>query len=394
MSLPEALERAAQALPDQADAIRPANGDPDQLLSTLDDAGSAAVLQWLLANEPDAGEELLAAWCEDERGIARVKQVDLAGLPKAGKKIVRRAHHRLRTRGVDVSRAKSAEPVVAKLSDVDDELEGAYMTPVDPRGSQLIFIVEANPGGGARLFQVQLDERRGLVEFDVYTTGRSRTRSFLRKLTDATPSGASGAVEVDASIARGVIARIAAAHPADRPFPRAFSEWRRKLETGAGDTAPGEAAREMLGDAADDAPLERVAARVEQTEVGPWPPGTQRLTEVSASLGAAVDAVIEMHGEARERALEAAVDEATRALFDGAHARHTAARFEASAYVSALSGREDEARDCLAAAVAFGEGDAAHNPIARKMTELFTASILKRAEIKDPEASDSGADES
>ena len=36
VGLPEALERAASALEADADAIRPANGDPFQLLGLLD----------------------------------------------------------------------------------------------------------------------------------------------------------------------------------------------------------------------------------------------------------------------------------------------------------------------------------------------------------------------
>ena len=151
MSFPEALERAAEALPELADEIRPANGDAFQLLSTLDDVGSRAVLGWLLAHEPAAGEELLGAWCEDDRGVSRVQAMDVSALPKAGKKVLRRALHRLRTIGVDLAASKPVEPVVSKLSVVEDEIEGAYMTSLDPGGAVLLFLVEANPAGGARL---------------------------------------------------------------------------------------------------------------------------------------------------------------------------------------------------------------------------------------------------
>ena len=78
MSLPEALERAAMALTKDADSIRPANGDPHQLLSTLDSAGAVRVLNWMLVNEPDAGEELVVGWCEDERGIEPLQAVRLS----------------------------------------------------------------------------------------------------------------------------------------------------------------------------------------------------------------------------------------------------------------------------------------------------------------------------
>ena len=42
IGLPEALERAAAALPGDADEIRPANGDPFALLSLLD-AGASRI---------------------------------------------------------------------------------------------------------------------------------------------------------------------------------------------------------------------------------------------------------------------------------------------------------------------------------------------------------------
>ena len=67
MSLADALERAAGALPAQADAIRPANGDAHRLLESTDPAGAAAVLAWLLDQESAESHELLEVWRECER---------------------------------------------------------------------------------------------------------------------------------------------------------------------------------------------------------------------------------------------------------------------------------------------------------------------------------------
>ena len=391
MSLPEALERAAEALPEQADLIRPSNGDPVQLLSTLDETGSQSVLAWLLANEPEAGEELMLEWCEDDRGIERVQSIDLAALPKPGKKLLRKALHRLRTSGVEVAAPKvTSQPATSRLSDVSDEIAGAYLTTVDPRGSVLLFLVEANPSGGARLFQISLDEMRGVVEFDVYATGRSKTRSFLRKLTDPSAAGASGAVQVDSAFARGLIGRIAAIHPKSRPFPRAFSEWRRKLEAGGSDVGPAERVKEALAGAEAD-PSEgvaRVAERVGAREIGPWPPTASRLSAVSESLGATVDEIVSMTGDARKDALDQAVRDATESLFEEDHPNHTAARFELSAYVAQVAGKNETAADLLAAAQSFRNGDVGSNPIALAMTEAFTASILKRVEDAPADAID------
>jgi hypothetical protein len=383
MSLPEALERAAVELPDQADLIRPANGDPIQLLSTLDESGCESVLGWLLVNEPDAGEELMLDWCEDDRGIERVQSIDLGSLPKSGKKLLRKALHRMRTSGIDVATKSAPAASSSKtLTDVSDEIAGAYLTSVDPRGSVLLFIVEANPSGGARLFQAALDELRGIVEFDVYATGRSKTRKFLRKLTDPSATGASGAVQVDPAFARSLIVRIAGIHPTSRPFPRAFSEWRRKLESGASDRSFADQVGAVVTgtDVAASEAIERVAARIRAREIGPWPPTAGQLTAVSKSLGTAIDAVIEMSGDARDTALNEAVGAATVLLFEGGHPGHTGARFELSAYVAHVDGKNEEAADLLAAAQSMGGDDIGQNPIARAMTEAFTESVLKRVD--------------
>ena len=386
MSLPEALERAAEALPHSADAIRPANGDPTSLLATLDDDACGEVLAWLLSEAPEDGEELLAAWCEDDEGAKRVQQVDPASLPKAGRKLLRRAIHRLRTSGVEVKAEPPAEAVVSRLSVVGDEIDGAYLTPIDPRGNVLLFLVEASPRGGARLFQILLDEQRGVVGFDAYSTGRSKTRSFLRKLTERSPAGRQGAVEVDGSVARALFQRIASAHPQDRPFPQAFSEWRRKVEEGAGSAQPGEAAREMLGSASAPDALERVADRVRKGDLGPWPPASHALTEVSSTLNRAMDDVVELEAGEREAARNTALAAAVASLFDAVHAANTADRFEVNAYVSALCGREDEARDQLAVAAAFREGEPAGNPVATALAEAVFAQTLERGAAGEPDA--------
>ena len=65
MSLAAVLEEAASALPEYADAIRPANGDPFQLLKGLGPDGAASVLSWLLLHAPDTAGELANDWAEE-----------------------------------------------------------------------------------------------------------------------------------------------------------------------------------------------------------------------------------------------------------------------------------------------------------------------------------------
>ena len=95
MSLPEALEAAASALTGDADAIRPANGDPVRLLSLLDPAAAARVLGWILAQRPAAGAELADAWLVEPAGEEILLSIDEGSLPKAGRKVLRRVRHHL-----------------------------------------------------------------------------------------------------------------------------------------------------------------------------------------------------------------------------------------------------------------------------------------------------------
>ena len=387
MSLPEALERAATALAEDADLIRPANGDPHQLLSTLDAAAAVRVLSWLLVNEPEDGEELVTGWCEDDRGVVPLQALDPKALPKAGRKVLKKALHRMRTSGIEVAETRAADPVVSRLSSVSDEIGGTFLTAVDPRGSYLVFMVEANPTGGARLFQVLLDEVRGVVEFDVYATNRSKVRGFLRKLCQ---SKSTGAVEVDSDIVRALIRRISAIHPADRPLPRGFSEWRLKLEQGASESTPAERVLSEAGAQCDPAPLsaedqsaalDRVAAQVRDSSLGPWPPPTTQLTQISEKLDKEIDSVLEAEGDARATALEAAIALATAEMFSGDHGSQTATRLEMSAYVAWKGESANEARDFLVAAGVFRAGESNQpNSVARAMLEICSASVLKRAE--------------
>ncbi|HEY8153469.1 MAG TPA: hypothetical protein VII72_05005, partial [Myxococcota bacterium] len=249
VGLPEALERAATALPGDADGIRPANGDPAALLRALDAEAAARVLGWLLANEPEAGAELADTWAEDpDAASGPLPRLQAGALPKVGRKALSRARHRLRSRGIEIPEAQPAA-VVAKLPPIEEELRAAFVSAVDPRGTRLAYLVESNPAGGVRLFELVLDEERGVLEFEAYATGRSKARQFLRDLRarERFP-----AVEAPADAVRALVQRIAEGQPASRPHPRGFIEFRAQVaEPAAGARTPGELAREALGVGAD-----------------------------------------------------------------------------------------------------------------------------------------------
>lgn len=370
MSLAQALEQAASALAADADSIRPANGDPIQLLELLDSAAAVRVLTWLLTHEVEAGEELAVGWSDEETGLDLLAAVEEGALPKAGKKVFRRLRHRLRSRGVEFGDGEAPQPVVGRLPEIRDRIDLAYVGALDPRGSQLVYLVEGKAGGGARLFEIVLDELRGVVRFEIYSASRSKLRRFTRELED---SSSMTAAEADSAAVRALVSRIAAGHPSDRPFPSSFSEWRVRLSEGCEEgRTPGQIAREALAGSLPENALESIADEIRQGQLDAWPGDAGAMEAVGKQLQETTGGVAGATEEDRDAAFSAA----SRELFDERFAAKTGARFEESAFVAWKSGREDAARARLAAADAFRAEAPGDNPVARALVEVYFSSLL------------------
>ena len=382
VGLPEALERAATALPGDADAIRPANGDPAALLRALDAEAAVRVLGWLLTFEPEAGAELADTWAEDpEAASGPLPRLQGDVLPKAGRKALSRARHRLRSRGIEVPDAQPAA-VVAKLPPIEEELQAAFVSAVDPRGTRLAYLVESNPAGGVRLFELVLDEERGIVEFEVYATGRSKARQFLRDLRarERFP-----AVEAPAEAVRALVKQVAEGQPASRPLPRGFIEFRAHVaEPKPGAQTPGALAREALGAALDAQALTRATELVRRHEIGPWPTATPVLEKVAERIGELAKSPLVLSPAARREQAQSLLAEALGEVFADPVGAYTTQRFEESAYVLWKTGREEDARACLAAAKAFRAGPVTENPVARALLEVVLAPVLAGLEEPAP----------
>ena len=374
IGLPEALERAASALPRVADTIRPANGDPGQLARGLGAEDAVSVLTWLLENEPAAGEELALAWGEDAATADPVLGLTPEALPKIARKSLRRVLHRLRSRGVAVPEAPPVA-TVAKLDPLDEAIDEARVTAFDPHGVRIAYLASDRAGGGVRLFELALDEARGVLEFDVFEAGRSRARRFLKsaETRDHWPAVSAPSVSV-----RALIARAAARQAADRSAPRGFNEWRSRLcEAPAGTRTPGELAREALGAGAVDRAL--VSGWVRDGALGPWPPPIERVQPLIERLDELSKGVVIVSGPARREQVDRAVDDALAAIYPPDERDRIANLFEETAYVWWQIGRESDARQALAAAADFRTCEPRANPVARAMIERLLSPALLRA---------------
>ncbi len=382
MTLPEALEAAAGKMTSQADAIRSANGDPHGLLDSLTPKAAAKVLRWLLENAEDAADELAVAWSEVENGARVIQSVDQAELPKAGRKVLRRTLHRLRGRGLEVA-AEATTPVVARITTVEEDVSLALLSAIDPSGARAVTVVEANPSGGARLFELIVDDGRGVLECEVFSTSRGKARRYVKEIADRERFPA---ISAPPESVHALLARVVAHQLPNRPAPRSFGEWRARLTTAeTGTRTPGELARDALGIDGDAEQTNRVVELVRNQELGPWPPERDRLAETAATLEKALEARIVVSGARRAEQVDEALAEAGRAIFDSAHAAVTRTRLEEMAYVWWKTDREADARACLAAAAGFEDDSAGEHPMAKAILEVLLAPLLqKHAQEEEP----------
>lgn len=396
MSLPEALERAADAIPAAADAIRDANGDPYSLLDQLGAAEATQLAAWMLTNEPGDADELLGAYAEHEKGTAAVVGVDAAALPKPGRKLLRRTLHALRSRGVEVPAAEAPQARVARLPQIEKAIEGAFTLPLDPRGSRAVLLIDPQTGNQSKVYEVVVDDLRGVVDFASYEANRSRVRAFIKQLARRTRGAA---IPIEADEARSLIARAAGRQSADRPAPKAFNDHRSRLglESATGRT-PGDRARDALGD--DEATrerLDRVGELVRIGRVGPWPPELEALRELAEGFKESVEGKVIVSGATQRERIESAIGDCAKQIYDEGFAAITAERFRESAFLFWQNDEADDARACLAAARRFEETPADENPVARTLTELLlgpAVSALEAPEGETPDSNEAGdADE-
>jgi len=363
VSLADALERAASALPRAADAIRPANGDPDRLLDALDAERAASVLRWLLSQDLGAAGELAAAWAERDEGAPVFASLDDSQLGKPARKVLRRARHRLRSRGLAVAEPAPSARVARLPGAAEEPVETALVSSIDPSGARIVTLIEPHPGGGARLFQAVIDLRRGVLECRVFATTRGKARRFAREATGREPFPATA---VPAGAARALLARAAARQAPDRPLPRGFSEWRSHLA--AEGATPGDLVREALG---SDAPPRRAAELVRAGGIGPWLPAGEALQGVAEKLQDVQKGKIIVSGGRKRDQVEEILAEARATLFGPEETGRAAEWLAETAYLLWQAGREDDARACLAAAGQQEE-------VQRALLETALAPVLAR----------------
>ncbi len=393
MSLPESLERAASELGGLADQIRPANGDPHRLLEELNAEQAGELLAWILQEEPAAAEELILAWGEVDDGAAVLLTVPDEGIAKAGRKLLRKARHRLRSQGIDVAAPERPLKSTRRVSSANDRWQVAHVSTPDFRGARVGYLVDSHPAGGARLFEVRFDETRGILDFKLYNAGRSKVRGFLRSLTEGTGQRL---FEVGRDPLRALVRRASLAQPIDRPLPTSFVEWRSRLfsEDLDHEQTPGDLVRAALGYVSDEASdstgssdgLETTLTEIREGRLGPWPPKTAWVSEWMTKGRESAEG---LEGESRATAIESWLDQVTEALGKETQPELLSRHLDEMAWIRWQTGAESGARDLLAVSESLSSDEDVMRRVSRARTEGLFAAFLTELRVVEESALDS-----
>lgn len=311
-----------------------ADAPPETLAATLgrDVAADIAIAHRLGALPSEASAHALQA-LEREAADKRVR------------KEAKRALYRLQQRGVAVA-APSPAPAPAPV--LGPAIEG-YVSPIDGRGDQLVWLVKPQAGGVAHLFAV-INDPEGLREVALHAT----TRKAIRELRDA--------LEAKHELR---LAAIDWRH-ADFLIQRAFA-WARAANARMQGDYPGLRAQLTGLAPAETSPLPppagalavdpaATAELLTEPELRTWFRPIEELAPFLEELAAAQDSPLVLNEAQQQERFVAVVGRAVDETFGGAHRDVWERRLTEMARYFAATRRPERAAQAAAVATALAAG--------------------------------------
>ena len=285
----------------------------------------------------------------------------------------KRARYRLQQRGVAVAAAANPPPTPAAVLAAPIE---AYVSPLDGRGDQLVWLVKPQAGGALHLFAV-INDPDGLREVAMHAVTRKALKALRAELEQAHEVRL---VSVDW-------------HYADFLVRRAF-EWARASDTRMdGDypalraqfsRQPAPAERPLAGlppiGAADAAALAASAELLGEPELRTWFRPIEELQPYLEGLAGVKDSPLVLNEAQQQERFDAIILDAVDAIFGGAARPAWARRLADQAIYFAATRRPLRATQALAASAALaGERAPRDVPLCQHLVRASLAMAFQRA---------------
>ncbi len=347
MSGPATLPAALRARLDLALARRAPAGDDARAWVAALGADLAGPLVELPAPELERALDALVAVGAAARDL--LERADSLAPDRERRKSVRRAIHRLRSRGVEVT--PHAEPRASVLRPLPKGRARAVVSAIDPSGARIVWLLGERVGG-ADLCEVLVSDEIGVVRIDRLA---GKKRDVERFVADLLSSGRIESAEIDPDAARAWLRHCERARGGAVPA-QVDPALVREATRGPESPTPGEAVRSRSAPLGSLAEAEAwLRARIEGGALPPWLGSGAAIEEAAARLDDVERSPLVLSGLAeRDRREQPLVAAAERLL--GEETRHRVARrLEETAALLDARGERTGASACLRVADAVRE---------------------------------------
>jgi hypothetical protein len=323
---------------DQLSAVEIAIGiDPD-----LD----ASFLDWIAAQGTSEAAEALQRFLASADDKDRVKQV-------------RKALYRLRSQGIEIKETATEEKgggtfsMAIGLESLEDAR--AYVTSIDGLGARLVCVVWRAPNGGSRLLQAVIDDTRGIKEAEVARVTRKGFREHVEKI-QADSTVMLGQI----SVARAGTILADAAHKAvsaGRDLPSGYNRWAEVAGVEPAPAGPAEIYEHLSATevGADAVLIEASMVLLRETCFQSWALKGTVIDSAAEEIHQAEISTLMISDEQRRERMQDAICVAVAESFDDTTREAYRCRLEVMAGMLWDHGRQEEARQALAAGIGLTE---------------------------------------
>ncbi len=278
-----------------------------------------------------------------------LERADALAPERERRKLVRRAMHRLRSRGVDIEPHAPARASV--LRPIAEGRSRAVVSAIDPSGVRIVWLISER-GSGAEVFEVLASDQAGVLRIERLAGRRRDVERFVAELS-ANPKLESA--EVDPDSARAWLRACERARSAALPV-EVDPALVREATRGPDAPTPGEQARTRIEPLASLAEAETwLRARIDAGALAPWLLSGPAIEEATARLEEIERSPLVLSGLAERDRREQPLAVAAERVLDPETRERLSRRLDESAALLGARGERMGAAACLRVATAVRE---------------------------------------
>ena len=400
--------KAAFALKEECSGLSRGSGDdlPAGIDARIDDLNGqlqSAVVEELIEEEGEKSLPLLAKFVGKSEKMDLAIAQSLVFLPVLGsvdllhemaaktgdngvKKAIKRSLYRLKQKGVEVEDSRS-EDLRDSIFQPPSRVSEGYLSSIDGLGDRLVWLIRPRSTRGLCFFEILVNDREGIREFQGAEITRKMYREYLTRLKEESPMPI---VEAEPSYCQYLIEEgYDLTVQKGYSLPEGYLQW--KDEIGQ----PGDAIQRPLiyscfGEEsvrADGYLLARSGSLFELREFATWTIPPNEIERYNEMVRETNESKLILSPIQKQERIVKIYSDAAEQLFDEERCLLYQKRLEEMAYIIYRQGDEEQARVCFATSLSLKDNNIplSHNPFLVGLIERSVTSALQEEEERGKE---------